>query len=305
MPKPPAPRLARGLNALIAPREKRSATVPAKTDSPSGDITHLPADAIQPNPHQPRNSFDEASIRELSDSIRAHGILQPIIVRPIGDGLYELVAGERRWRAAQVAGLKLLPAIIREVSDSEALELALIENLQREDLNAIERATAYNEYVETMGVSIEKLSRRIGESRANIVNYLRLLKLQSEIREMIISDQLGMGQARAIAGIEDQQRQLAVARLAVRRNLAVRQVEELAKNATSVASTPTETPEKTPSGLPRHLAEVEQNLSRAVGLSVKLQPGRRKNAGRVVIAYRNLEEFDHLSELLGSSKAVE
>jgi ParB family chromosome partitioning protein len=301
-------RLGKGLSALIGPpRETRSVEhSPARAPSiADGALARMvPIDQIAPNPRQPRTTFDPETLDELARSIRANGVLQPVLLRTRPDGKFELVAGERRWRAARLAELQAIPAIVRDLSDAETLEIALIENLQREDLGPIERATAYQHYITAFSVTVEQLAGRLAESRANIANYLRLLRLAPEIRGLIESGELGMGQARAIAGVGDAARQLALAKLAVRRNLSVRQVETLAKNAqeetlhVSEAQTPPAT-----SGVSRHLADVEQRLAKSLGLRVSLRPGKRKNSGKVVIAYDSLDEFDLLTTRLGAPPA--
>jgi ParB family chromosome partitioning protein len=295
------PRLGKGLGALIAPRTPLDRSPSGDEAFAGGTVRHIPVSQISPNQRQPRKRFDPAAIEGLVESIRSSGVLQPVIVRPSANGQFELVVGERRWRAAKAAGLQLVPAIVRSATDAESVELALIENLQREDLNAIDRANAYRQYVETFGVTIEDLARRIGESRANVSNYMRLLSLRGEILQMVEAGELAMGQARAIAGIEDAQRQLAVARLAARRNLSVRQVEALAKSETASRGAD----QNGADGGARHISDLEQSLSLALGLSVRVLLGRKQNSGRVVIHYRNLEEFDLLAERIGGRKALE
>jgi ParB family chromosome partitioning protein len=295
------PRLGRGLSALIPQREVLSgASVPGDLREADGPRDVALA-AIRPNPRQPRRTFNETAMRALADSIRSAGILQPVLVRPVGDGQYELLAGERRWRAAKLAGLEIIQVLVREASDARAIEMALIENLQREDLQPLERAAAYKQYLEEFGIGAEELARRLGESRANIANYVRLLSLSPEIRDLVESGGLAMGQARAIAGIEDAQRQLAVAKLAARRNLAVRQVEALAKSGN--VSRETAGGENTAAR--RHLVDVEESLSRAMGLKVGIVPGRRRNSGRIVIRYENLEDFDRIAERIGGKASLE
>lgn len=294
------PRLGKGLNALIgtrtaAPFHHRAAhptdvVVPSSPEDPR--LRQIPIERLRPNPNQPRASLDQAGLDRLAESIRQTGLLQPILVRSLGGGDFELVAGERRWRAAELAGLKTIPALIRELSDSESFQLALIENIQREDLGPLERATAYQQLVDTHGVAIDVLASRLSESRANIANYLRLLKLSKDVQELISAGQLGMGQARAIAAITNPQQQLAVARLAVRRNLSVRQVEALAK----VPVDPTTVTRRTTPQRDSNLSDVEETLSKALGLGVRLQPGRKKNSGRLIIRYSSLEEFDRIAE---------
>lgn len=305
MAKQNAPRLGKGLNAIIGSRRQPAS---ANTPKPASEITpaevgtirSLPIDSVVPNPHQPRSAFDDVRLAELSASIAEQGMIQPVVVRPTETGKYELIAGERRWRAARAAAIEEIPAIIRDATDAEALELALVENLQREDLNPIERATAYQRYLDTFGATAEQLASRLGESRANVANYLRLLGLAPGVRDMIEQGELGMGQARAIAGIADPHRQLAVASLAVRRNLSVRQVEALARRRPGE-----EAADAKPSGASNHFVSVQRALSKSLGLAVTLQPGRKKNAGRIIIRYNSLEEFDRVAERLCGDAALE
>lgn len=307
------PRLGRGLSALIGPRPrstlKRDVPESTSTAKPTPEtaeqrgtaIRELPLDKIIPNPRQPRLDIDQTGLDRLAGSLSETGVLQPILVRDSGQAGFELVAGERRWRAASMAGMKTIPAIVRELSDGESFELALIENLQREDLRPLERAFAYQQLIDTMDMSVDEVARRMSESRANVVNYLRLLKLSDEIRDMISAGELAMGQARAIAGIDNPQRQLALARLAVRRNLSVRQVEILAKRddtPTSVSSEPRRAADA-------HISDVEQSFTKALGLPVRLQQGRKKNSGRVIIRYNSLEEFDRLAERIAGGSVTE
>ncbi len=304
----PASRLGKGLSALIAPRATRLETAgsePRQANDRRDALPRIPLDSIAPNPRQPRAAIDDATLAELADSIRTTGLLQPIVVRSMGDGRYELVAGERRWRAARLAGLTDIPALVREMTDAQSFEAAIVENLQRTDLAPLERAAAYRRYLDMFGGTIDDLAHRLSESRANVSNYLRLLDLQHEIFEMLQAGALGMGQARAIAGITDHQRQLAIARLAARRSLSVRQVEELARSADSSAIDVTETAALQDESHRRHFAEIEQSLIRAVGLPVRIHPGRKKNSGRVVITYNSLDEFDLLAVRLGASATLE
>ncbi len=299
----PAARLGKGLSAIIGHRS--TAVAPAEPSvGPQQRLLHIPLAEIRPNPRQPRVQFDDDSIRALADSIRANGILQPVLVRPAGPGVYELVAGERRWRAAQVAGMPAIPAIVRTLSDEESLALALLENIQREDLGPLERAAGYQKYMSAFGVTAEELATRLAESRANISNYLRLLKLRTDVQELISAGQLAMGQARAIAGIDDPQRQLALARLTVRRNLSVRQVEALAREE-SAEHDADRAPPRDAARNPRHVSEVEASLGRALGLNVRLFPGKKKNSGRIVIRYNSLEEFERVAERLGAGVLAE
>jgi len=307
------PRLGKGLSALVAPRpaspfkhrpsvSATSASHPFGPSPTQATVIHqLPLDRIRPNPNQPRLNIEHTALDQLADSLRQTGILQPVLVRSVGDDQFELIAGERRWRAAQIAQLPTIPAIIRELNQTESFELALIENLQREDLAPLERATAYQHLIDNAGATVEALATRLGESRANVVNYLRLLKLDREVQDMLSAGELAMGQARAIAGISNPQRQLALARLAVRRNLSVRQVERLAKEP----SEHQEPPARASRAIDAHFSDLEQAMSKALGLHVSLHPGKRKNSGRVVIRYSSLEEFDRIAEKIGGDALME
>lgn len=289
----PAPRLGRGLGALIS--QPPQVNHPAANIAPEHGPERISVAQICPNRHQPRTDFKDDRLQELADSIRATGVLQPVVVRPVGDGRYELIAGERRLRAAKLAGLAEIPAIVRTASDREALQLALIENLQREDLGPLERAMAYRRYLDTFGGTAEELAALLSESRSNVANYLRLLKLQPEVAFMLGRGDLSMGHARALAGIDDPRRQLALARLAVRRNLSVRQVESLVQDTAFDAAEP----KRTKPTLDRHLLEVETALAKALGVRVSLRSGKRKNSGRIIIHFGSLDEFERIAERLG------
>jgi ParB family chromosome partitioning protein len=233
----------------------------------------------------------------LAESIKANGVLQPILVRPTGDGEFELVAGERRLRASKAAGLTTIPAIVRKLSDRESLEIAMVENLQREDLGPLERAVAYDRYMTAFVATADQLALKLSESRANIANYMRLLKLHPDIQGLLKDRSLGMGQARAIAGIAQPQRQLAVARMAVSRNLSVRQVEQLAARPSGDVADHEPATERLAAD--KHLRDIERRMTRTIGLKVSVKSGRRKNSGRIVLHYADLDEFDRLAERLG------
>ena len=313
----PTSRLGRGLNALIPPRESRPSVTragdPSRDEDQRAEILAIPIDALRPNPSQPRTTFEETSLQELATSIRANGVIQPVLVRSVSTHLpdqptYELVAGERRWRAAKIAGLTHIPAIVRELSNSQSFEIALIENLQRADLGPLERAAAYQHYLDAFGGTAEDLALKLCESRANVSNYLRLLKLRPEICYMLGAGELGMGHARAIAGVADPGRQLALAHMAVRRNLSVRQVEELARSAgdISAAESDEHAPPSAEAEARRKLfADVEASLTRQAGLRIRVFPGRKKNSGRIVIAYGSLDEFEMIASRLGAKPTLE
>lgn len=312
MSKPAAPRLGKGLSALIKPTAVSIAATPSKpevvkpqarsapkapTEAGGETVQRLAINAIKPNPKQPRQAFDETKLQELAQSIRTSGLIQPILVRPVGPGRYELVAGERRWRAAQIAELSEIPAIVRELSDQQMLELALVENLQREDLNPIERAEAYQRYLDLFHVKPEQLAVRLGESRSNVTNYVRLLKLNAEIQAGVREGLLSMGHARALLGVDEPERQLALFRLALRRGWSVRQMEDAVKSGAGDADDGSAVVASR--ARDKHLDEIERAFRRALGLPVKLSAGRKPNAGRIVIRYRNLEEFEQIADRLG------
>ncbi len=297
----PVSRLGKGLSALISAHPSPLETPPPAASSA---ILHIRLDDIAPNPRQPRSVFDETSLAELAESIKTHGILQPVLVRPLTEGKFELVAGERRLRAARLAALPTIPAIVRQLTESDATEAALVENLQRDDLNPIDRAVAYRHYLRLFNAVPDRLATRLGESRASVANYLRLLTLPEEIQEMLADGRLGMGHARAILGLPPE-RQVAVARLAFRRNLSVRQLEALAARSPEAAPPASEDAEIRARSLRRRYTELGQTLSRAVGLRVTVAGGRRKNSGRVVIHYNTLDEFDALAQRLGAPTSIE
>lgn len=302
-----ASRLGRGLSSLVETTHHTDVIDPAivAVDAGVARVRSIPIDQITPNPRQPRAAFDEPSLAELADSIKNTGVLQPVIVRALAPDRFELVAGERRWRAARLAGLASIPAMVRELTDGQSLELALIENLQRQDLGPLERAAAYQHYLDAFGGTIEDLAKRLSESRANISNYIRLLKLRPEICFMLGRGELSMGHARAIAGVSDPQRQLAIAKLAVRRNLSVRQVEALAAGSEVGCERRDGRPTADAVAQRRHLSDVEAALSRAIGLRVEVRPSKKKTAGRVVIRFSTLEEFDRIAERIGGDARLE
>src|SRR5918912_1127985 len=211
--------LGRGLSALLSDKPATS----------SEEFIEVEIDLLEPNHLQPRTRFDEAQIDELAQSIELNGLVQPILVRRITGGRYQIVAGERRWRAAQRAGLQLIPAVVREIPDEKMLELALIENIQRQELNAIEEAQAYKRLIETLGLTQEAVAQRVGRDRTFITNYLRLLRLPEDIQQLVEDNKISMGHARALLGIDDPEIQRKIAHNIVRHNLSVRQTERTIK----------------------------------------------------------------------------
>ncbi len=212
MPNPPR-RLGRGLSSIISISEPEMpvtspAAPPGKADTQQraqpeerGPTALLKVSQLRPNPHQPRREFPPEHLKSLADSIAKEGVIQPIVVRKAGDSLYEIIVGERRWRAAQMAGLKEIPAVVREATDEQMLEVALVENIFREDLNAIDRAMAYRRYCEAFGLSADQVAQRLGEDRSTVTNYLRLLDLPNEVKQWVVEGRLSMGHARCLLGL--------------------------------------------------------------------------------------------------------
>jgi ParB family chromosome partitioning protein len=260
----------------------------------SGTPAAIPIDLIRPNPVQPRQSFRDADLRDLAGSIREHGIIQPVILRadPENQGEYQLVTGERRWRAAQQAGLHEVPAIVRELDDREILELAIIENVQRVDLDPVEEARGYTQLVEAFGYTQEELARVIGKSRSHLANTMRLLALPEPVLNMLRSGTLTAGHARALITAPDPVR---LAEQAVARGLSVRQVEELARKlpAADRAKAPRRPPEKD-----ADTRVLEGDLSAAIGMRVQIEHLTPEGGGEVRIRYRDLDELDRLCRKL-------
>ena len=274
--------LGRGLKALI-PESK----------APEGEtLLQLDVERIQPGRSQPRHNFDEGSIRELALSIKARGILQPVVVMPADGDTYELIAGERRWRAAREAGLKKVPALVRTAGESEALELALIENLQREDLNPIEAARAYRRLIDTSSITQEEVAARVGKERSSVANHLRLLKLPAEIQADLSRGALTMGHARAILSVHGKEKQLLAAKTIMSRGLSVREAEQLTRKLAGPA------PRKKAKTAMKDIFinELEGVLRRSLGTRVTIRPGGK--GGTIAISYYSTDELDRLAERL-------
>jgi ParB family chromosome partitioning protein len=253
----------------------------------------IPIDLIAPNPSQPRRHFDETELEELTKSIRAHGVLQPILVRPVADGRYEIVAGERRWRAAQRAGLHAVPAVIRELSETAVLEIAIIENVQRSDLNPLEEAGGYQALIDRFGHTQAGIAEVVGKSRPHIANMLRLLTLPSEIQDMVRDGRLSAGHARAILTAPDA---LALAKRAIAEALSVREIERLAAKAKDDRDGPrASSVEK--SEKDADTRALETALSAALGLSVQIAH-RGEAGGEVKILYKRLDQLDDICRRL-------
>jgi ParB family transcriptional regulator, chromosome partitioning protein len=277
----PRKALGRGLAALIPQASPTSPQTPG--------YRLLPIERVQPNRAQPRKAFDDVALAELSESIKKQGVLQPIVVRRRNDG-YEIVAGERRWRAATRAGLHEIPAIVKELSDGDALQVALIENIQRQDLDPLEEAAAYGRLISEYRLTQEQLADALGKNRATIANTLRLLKLPVEVQELLARGQLSAGHARALMTLGNEEQLVKLAREAVQHKLSVRDLERLARARVKSA------PKVTGAARSPAVANVEEKLQRALGTKVRL--AERRGKGRIEIHFHSLEALDGLLERL-------
>lgn len=278
---------------------------------PAG-TTELPIEAIGPGAHQPRRVFNRESIAQLAGSIARNGLVQPLVVRPVRNGhgapqtivQYELIAGERRWRASRAAGLASVPAIIREADDEKALELSLIENLQREDLNAIDRAEAYARYCREFGLKPEEVATRLHEDRTTVVNYLRLLELPEQVKECVARGTLSMGHARAILGVADEKERIELARATEANGLSVRALEELVRRRKVGQPLDSRPAHGAPASggkreVSAHLLHLQTQFQQALGTKVLIRPSRGKGRGKIIVEYYSLDDFDRIMARLG------
>jgi ParB family transcriptional regulator, chromosome partitioning protein len=291
--------LGRGLAALIPGAPPLTEPSPMMTSSARATegLRAIPIEEIHPSVDQPRKTFDDARLGELAESIRAQGIIQPLVVRQRAGGGYELIAGERRWRAAQRAGLHELPAVVREVAPTRAFEMAMVENLQREDLNPIEEATGYQRLIEDFGYTQEALAARVGKDRSTVANALRLLRLPDSVLSLLTAGRLSMGHARALLGLEQAEAMERLARRIVAREMSVRQVEALVRREREGGDTP---PPALATRLSPAARDLGERLSRALGTRVQVveaAPGK----GHLAVHYHSLDQLDALlSRLLPS-----
>lgn len=276
--------LGRGLDALLGATE----------DAAAGEmLTTLAVDALQPGRYQPRTRMDPGALAELAESIKRQGVMQPILARPLEAGRYEIVAGERRWRAARMAGLASVPALVREVPDRHALAIALIENLQREDLNPLEEAAGVKRLIEEFGMTHQEAAEALGRSRAAVSNALRLLELAPPVQELVREGKLDMGHARALLALPVL-RQIELARDAVARRLSVRQVEARVARLSARPGARRATGRADPD-----VARLEEELSGRLGTTVNIRSGPKPGAGRLLIHYSSLDQLDALLRRLG------
>lgn len=281
--------LGRGLGALIptGPEEEKS----------GGELKEIRVKDIIPNPEQPRMLIDREKLQELIESIKEHGVVQPVVVRPVGGDKYELIAGERRWRACKELGMEYIPALVKEYDDLQASAVALIENIQRENLNALEEAQAYSRLMNEFGLTQEDVSRRLGKSRPFIANMVRLLTLPEEIREMVREGSLSAGHARALVTLRNKDLQMAAALKIVRRHLNVRQTEQMVKKMLE---------ERESNGAPQKnkdpvLKDSEEVIEKNLGAKVSIKKGRG-GKGKIIINFTSEEDFNRLVEFLAGKK---
>jgi ParB family chromosome partitioning protein len=299
--------LGKGLSSIIPTAER-----PDGDPSTSAVLADIPVSAVSPNPNQPRVHFDEESLAELTASIAEMGVLQPILIRPLGDGTYELIAGERRWRAAQRAGLTTIPAVIRTTDDASSVEQALVENLHRQDLTALEEAAAYQQLIDDFGLTHDQVSTRVGKSRSAITNSLRLLGLPPAVQRLLADGQLSAGHARALLGTPDRGRQEALAREAVAAGWSVRMVEDAVRRDTAATDAPspneTPVPDTAPGAIdgagltpatklrPPGLLELENLLAEQLDTRVSVQLTAKR--GRVTIEFADLEDLERIYRVI-------
>lgn len=277
--------LGKGLDALFMDNE----TVE------SGGVVTLRLSQIEPNRDQPRKIFSEEALNELADSIREHGVLQPLLVRPLPGGSYQLVAGERRWRASRMAGLQEVPVVIREMDEEQAMEIALIENLQREDLNAIEEATGYKQLMERYGMTQEQVAKRVGKSRPAIANALRLLNLPQKVMDMVGEGEVSPGHARALLAFDDQDRIVEIAQKVKTGKYSVRDIERMAKNQDEKKEKAAKAPEEPAwGGKSAFLTEMEIAMSMEMGRKVRIIPNGE--GGTLQIQFWDEEDLKSLAE---------
>ena len=278
--------LGRGLDALLG-----TSLEPASTTQ-DGELRQLPVEVLQRGRYQPRTGFDPAALQELADSIKAQGIVQPIVARPLGGTKYEIIAGERRWRAAQLAGLAEVPVLVRDVPDEAALAVALIENIQREDLNPLEEATALKRLIDEFGLTHQEVAEAVGRSRASVSNLLRLLDLHPEVKDAIARGELEMGHARALAGLPEAKQPAAAAQV-LARGMTVRQTEALVRRLQQG-----EPADASAKRLDPDIRRLQEDLSERLGAAVRSQHGRN-GSGKLVIQYSSLDELDGILARLG------
>ena len=294
--------LGKGLDSLL-PRVNAAAAAPANVaDGPAGKPMEIPLEDIERNPFQTRMNFDEQLIGELAESIKANGVVQPILVRPLPSGRFQLIAGERRWLASQKAGKATIPAILRQVSDEQAMEITIVENLQRADLNPIEQAKAYERLGRDFGMTQEQMAYRTGKDRATVGNYLRLLKLPESVQSKVASGVLSYSHAKVLLALEHAEEVETAVRQIIALSLSVRQAETFVQNLQFPGLEEGRASKKAAAeakALDPNVREAQEKLQRALGLKVRIEDN--KGRGRVIIEYARLEDFDSLLEQIAGA----
>ena len=286
-----------GINALInTEMEDMKSSKPAKKKAEEA-VLELDLDMIEPNRKQPRKYFDETALEELAASLKAYGMIQPIVVKKSGE-YYEIIAGERRWRAAKIAGLTKVPVVIKKWEEGEAFEAALVENLQREDLNPMEEAESYQRLQEEFGLSQEKIAEKVGKSRSAITNSLRLLQLDSRVRTLVVENKVTAGHARTLLPVTDGDDQFELAEMIIDEGLSVRAVEALVKSYLAKAENPAEKEEELSKADEREYRAIEDDLKSFFSTKVKLKPLGKRNKGKIEIEYYSEEDLERLLALL-------
>ena len=297
-------RLGRGLDSLLSSTRiheieeeaKQSVTdtqIPIDRSIVGISVVDLPMEKIHRNPHQPRQNWDDRKLFELAESIKANGLIQPILVRQMGEG-YQLIAGERRLRAMRMSGMHTIPSIVKQASEEQVMEWALIENIHRSDLSALERANAYDHYIQYFSLTQQQAAERLGEDRSTIANYIRLRELPEEIKSMLHDGILSMGQARALLGVSDKIKQVELAETAAKKNMSVRELERRVKSEQQDKKRNEKTEEKN-----ANIIELERELTRSLGTKVRIKTvGAKQQRGSVIIEFYNLDDFDRIKERL-------
>lgn len=290
--------LGRGLSALLSDSEGEKSevevVVPSLTTTPiTSNLNEIPVEEIETNPFQPRQYFDTEALNELAESIKVHGIIQPITVRKLAANQYQLISGERRFQASKIAGLKTLPAYVRTANDQQMLEMALIENIQRENLNPIEISLSYQRLISECNLKQEELGERVGKNRTTVTNYLRLLKLPPDIQIALRDNKLSMGHARAIINVENPEQQLYILKKIIAEDLSVRAVESLARELTQTAK---ESAEKTTASPSKEIHQLQSQLSSHFGTKVTVRSDGKK--GDIRIPFLSIEDLNRILEIL-------
>jgi ParB family chromosome partitioning protein len=288
--------LGRGLGALLSDSDAVQQPTPSAEEK-QDSIQEIPVQSIEPNPFQPRQDFAPEALQELAESIKVHGIIQPITVRRLEEGKYQIISGERRWQASQLAGLSTIPAYVRTADDQQMLEMALIENIQRQDLNPIEIALSYQRLITECGLKQEELGERVGKKRSTVTNYLRLLKLPPDIQAGLRDGLLNMGHARALVALEDPAQQIFIYKKIVNEKLSVRQVEQLVQAVQKKKPTGANKSQKS-GDLAPELKQLQQRLSSHFGTKIQIKTGKSPDKGEIKIPFTSIDELNRLLEIL-------